>query len=206
MLFPKYEIDYFSHKISEIGKKSSGRAYFSRLRKIYKGEESWEVMYNEQDLILGKGTKNKPEGQEENKNARIPDLFQNKSFREDKKNLPLLANNNQNKTLNITNVSNKLDGVSLANNFLSANVDNDNIEETDLQELVFDHMPGKNIKEAEMEIDEKDYENFDYHSNHSDGAKETEYKNGKRTFTQAFGTSEEILADDEDMFNKRIKN
>ena len=31
----------------------------SRLRKIYKGEENWDVMYNDQDqILLGNGNSN----------------------------------------------------------------------------------------------------------------------------------------------------
>ena len=54
MLFPKIDFNYFTAKLTDLGKKKAVKSYMSRLRKIYKGEENWDVMYNEQNQILGK--------------------------------------------------------------------------------------------------------------------------------------------------------
>ena len=54
MLFPKIDFNYFTGKLTDLGKKKAVKSYMSRLRKIYKGEENWDVMYNEQNQILGK--------------------------------------------------------------------------------------------------------------------------------------------------------
>ena len=54
MLFPNYDFDYFTNKLISLGKQAPTRAYMSRIRRIYKGEENWDVIYNEQAQILGK--------------------------------------------------------------------------------------------------------------------------------------------------------
>ena len=56
MLFPNYDFDYFTNKLISLGKQAPTRAYMSRVRRIYKGEEKWDVIYNEQAQILGKAS------------------------------------------------------------------------------------------------------------------------------------------------------
>lgn len=56
LLFPSYDMNYFTSRLIALGEKAPTKSYMSRLRRIYKGEETWDVMYNEQNLILGKGT------------------------------------------------------------------------------------------------------------------------------------------------------
>ena len=56
MLFPSYDVDFFTNKLVTLGDKPPTRSYMSRLRRIHKGEADWDIMYDEQNLILGKGT------------------------------------------------------------------------------------------------------------------------------------------------------
>ena len=39
-----YDMEFFMNKLVDLGKKPSCKYYMSRLRKIYKGEESWEII------------------------------------------------------------------------------------------------------------------------------------------------------------------
>ena len=56
LLFPNYDMEFFVNKLVDLGKKAPCKSYMSRLRKIYKGEESWDIMYEDQNNILGKGS------------------------------------------------------------------------------------------------------------------------------------------------------
>ena len=56
MLFPNYDFDYFTNKIIALGKQAPTKSFMSRLRRIYKGELKWDVIYDEQDQILGKAS------------------------------------------------------------------------------------------------------------------------------------------------------
>lgn len=56
MLFPSYDVDFFTNKLVTLGDKPPTKSYMSRLRRIYKGEADWGIMYDEQNVILGKGT------------------------------------------------------------------------------------------------------------------------------------------------------
>ncbi len=163
----------------------------SRLRKIFKGEETWDVIYNDQDQILGNYKKLS------NLNATDPNNpSPNKTFKEDNQTNPanktgvvLNFNNADRPSIPTVNrISNKLSNVSINTNKNLINIDNDNREETDVQDLFFND-----------EINEKDYENFDHiydnitndnksvtNQSHSESFK---YKFEKRNFIQAFGNS-----------------
>ena len=56
MLFPSYDVDFFTNKLVTLGDKPPTKSYMSRLRRIHKGEADWDIMYDEQNVILGKGT------------------------------------------------------------------------------------------------------------------------------------------------------
>ncbi len=175
MLFPKYDINLFTAKLTDIGKKSSGRAYMSRLRKIYKGEETWDVMYNEQDMIIStkKGnianvgigsmemTSPYKVFREDNEAVSGGGLTLNfnksetererEKERDNISNISYTTNNNKENSISgvpVNRISNKLSNVTINN--VDKKIDNDNRdkEETDIQEMYF-----------EME---KDYENFEH--------------------------------------------
>ena len=54
MLYPKYDFDYFTNKLISLGKQAPTKSFMSRVRRIYKGEQKWDIIYDEQDQILGK--------------------------------------------------------------------------------------------------------------------------------------------------------
>ena len=56
MLFPKYDFDFFTNKLINLGKQAPTKSFMSRVRRIYKGEEKWDIIYDEQDQILGKAS------------------------------------------------------------------------------------------------------------------------------------------------------
>ena len=64
MLFPKYDFDYFTNKLISLGKQAPTKSYMSRVRRIYKGELKWDIIYDEQDQILGKASIMKDEKKE----------------------------------------------------------------------------------------------------------------------------------------------
>jgi hypothetical protein len=208
----------------------------SRLRKIYKGEENWDILYNEQELILG--TKIKNAKKENNDNNLINNIntisnpIPNKTFREDNKSgLTNNRNSDQARTNYNTNfnnplntIANKLSNVAIVHNKDMSKIDNDNIDETDIQDLVFDNLEAfncqndnviiNNDKGMDVEVNERDYDNFDNfdrYSNISENKSVTvksNYKNEKRTFSEAFGAgyvNEESLAEDEGSLNKKFK-
>ena len=56
MLFPNYDFDFFTNKLISLGKQAPTKSYMSRVRRIYKGEENWDIIYDEQAQILGKAS------------------------------------------------------------------------------------------------------------------------------------------------------
>lgn len=194
----------------------------SRLRKIFKGEENWDVMYTDQDMILG--TVGKTVVGENNFNASASSPNTGKIFKEDNKEANNLNNNSTSYprlTLNfnsnnapVNRISNKLSNVSINNNNVNKNlskIDNDNREETDVQDLFFhngDHT------ENLTEVNEKDYENFDHlyedemmevkenitiknykSETQSVNSEIFKYKCEKRNFTKAFGESASVYGE-----------
>ena len=88
MLYPKYDFDYFTKRLIALGKQPPTKSFMSRVRRIYKGELKWDVIYDEQEQILGKASIMKDEKKEfenpeqenkkENVNENINDLDKNK--------------------------------------------------------------------------------------------------------------------------------
>jgi len=96
MLFPNYDFDYFTNKLISLGKQAPTRAYMSRVRRIYKGEENWDVIYNEQAQILGKASI--MNGQKEFTNPNPEN--ENKEKKEENKEKKDENNSNKNKNVN----------------------------------------------------------------------------------------------------------
>ena len=96
MLFPKYDFDYFTNKLISLGKQPPTKSFMSRVRRIYKGELKWDVIYDEQDQILGKASimkdnqkefenPNPEKNDEDNDNVDIKDNIKNNlEIKEDK--------------------------------------------------------------------------------------------------------------------------
>lgn len=221
MFFPKYDINFFLNKLTDIGKKPSGKvnlsllihiykqAYMSRLRKIYKGEETWDVIYNEQDEILGRpgnitfdpnspntnktykedGSRNTTDITNNNKpgltlNFDKPDELNRKSEINQEKSIPA-----------VSRISDKLLNVSINN--INKNlqiIDNDNRDETDVQDLVFN-----------TENLDKDYENFDNNYDEADVADTSKYTREKRNFNKAFSDSLSVGSLHDSQVTKKMK-
>ena len=95
MLFPKYDFDYFTNKLINLGKKAPTKSFMSRVRRIYKGEEKWDIIYDEQDQILGKASIMKDDKKEfENPN---PENDNEKKEENNENNLENKENDNKNK-------------------------------------------------------------------------------------------------------------
>ena len=170
LLFPNYDMEFFMNKLVDLGKKAPCKSYMSRLRKIYKGEESWDIMYEDQNNILGKASilNEKPEFPNPNK--------ENNDSKEKKSDL----NENKNKNDEDSDVIN--------------NVDNSIIED-----LIFGDKQQINSKKENKSnsntIKDEDFENFDYDP--EDNEKNNITKNlidiKKRTFSEAFPDTKNTL-------------
>lgn len=155
----------------------------TRLRKIYKGEENWDVLYNEQDQILTAVGKNKNK-QNSNDNSQLTSPNGTKIFREDNKNSTNQSNNlnnlsnvssnikynfnfnsnNKNSVNNQMNrISDKLENVAITNCMKKdlINIDNNNKDETDVQELNFNSI-NNDEKMPDVNDDDFDNANFDH--------------------------------------------
>jgi hypothetical protein len=191
----------------------------SRLRKIYKGEENWDVLYNEQDQILTNPhlVKGGVNSNENNNQSTSP--TSSKIFREDNKqsllatptSLPPNVNFNFNFNLNKTNlnnqlnkISNKMTTVGISNNSSIGNqnisrkdnLNNNNDDDLDVQDLFFENdinQSQNNNQEIHPEINEKDFDNFDhfYETNSLVSGASSVYKREKRLYSEAFGKEED---------------
>lgn len=180
----------------------------SRLRKIYKGEENWDSIYNQQDEILNINAKSKINQTETNPTSPTT----NKVFKEDTNlqpktiSLDKIAFNNADKSKPPFNkITNKLNNVSISNNANRKNSDDYNIEE--IQDLVFQNVEvnRKENNDLMFDVNEEDYMNFeDIHNDNDDNSTSKPdsfvYKNEKRNYLQAFG--ENSVDNIQDLDNK----
>lgn len=217
MCFPKYDTEFFISKITELGKKPSTKAYMSRLRKIYKGEATWEVLYNQQDEIMtNPHLINKKDAQNNNSNSPVL----NKTFVEDNKSGNPSAvkstNLNLNFDLNRTNLTSQLNSVSFnnkvqkkekVNNAPSVKKDVKNDENSEVQELDFDDVYEN--EEIAPDVNDNDYDNFDHfyeNSNYNQSQTNSVYKREKRLYSDAFSKSIDAKSlDDKSIFSQTSK-
>lgn len=168
ILFPRYDTELFTSRITALGKKSSVKAYMSRLRKIHKGEESWDVMYDEQNEILDKGKTIKSQTQ---KNDKAND-------NKDK----VIANNNDKPPISIQlkpakNEENNYEDLIL-DNIAGINNNKENEYSDDVNSKDFENINDIN-REEEFNIMAEHF-NTIAHSEFSESSK-------KRTYQEAFG-------------------
>ena len=155
----------------------------SRLRKIYKGEQPWNVLNDEYEDILGKNKNN----DKENKTVNNPVL--NKIFQEDKinvnrKTIPLgnFSNIGENKQNEQNEIFNKEDNEAqdfAFENILENNNDNNNIQLTD-----------KDLLQFEQNFDMQSIENKSIKNDNN-----IHYEREKRNYSEAFATS--LYGDDD---------
>ena len=164
LLFPNYDMEFFVNKLVDLGKKAPCKSYMSRLRKIYKGEESWDIMYEDQNNILGKGSiLNEKEFQNPNNNNN-----NNEKKTELKNNKKEIKNNSNEEDFDVMNNLNPEDNLII-------------------EDLIFgDDKTKNNKKENKSEsntIKDEDFENFDYDPEEID---KIDSNIKKRTFSEAF--------------------
>ena len=168
LLFPNYDMEFFVNKLVDLGKKAPCKSYMNRLRKIYKGEESWDIMYEDQNNILGKGSiLNEKEFQNPNNNNN-----NNEKKTELKNNKKEIKNNSNEEDFDVMNNLNPEDNLII-------------------EDLIFgDDKTKNNKKENKSEsntIKEEDFENFDY------DPEEIDSNIKKRTFSEAFPDTKNTL-------------
>ena len=83
MLFPNYDFDFFTNKLISLGKQAPTKSYMSRVRRIYKGEENWDIIYDEQAQILGKASIMNDKKEFINPNPENNNDIKNKNLNED---------------------------------------------------------------------------------------------------------------------------
>ena len=146
MLFPNYDFEYFTNKLIALGKQAPTKSYMSRVRKIYKGEEDWDVIYDEQNQILGKASIMNDKKEFVNPNP------ENKNINENNKNE---VKNNDNKTENKKDdfeFNAEEQGI-IQDLFLK----DENLEENEKK----DEKDEKKInKNEEFEVKDSDFDNF----------------------------------------------
>ena len=171
LLFPNYDMEFFVNKLVDLGKKAPCKSYMNRLRKIYKGEESWDIMYEDQNNILGKGSiLNEKEFQNPNNNNN-----NNEKKTELKNNKKEIKNNSNEEDFDVMNNLNPEDNLII-------------------EDLIFgDDKTKNNKKENKSEsntIKEEDFENFDYDPEEID---KIDSNIKKRTFSEAFPDTKNTL-------------
>ncbi len=123
----------------------------SKVRKIYKREDGWDVIFNNQEELLNAPGKSKMNPGDVN----AIEKGMNKIFRE-----YVSAKIRNNVKAPFTNITNKLNNVSNTNKNNTNIVDDYNVEE--IQDLVFQNVEvDHQDNQANFQINEEDYMNFD---------------------------------------------
>ncbi len=187
----------------------------SRLRRIYKGEETWDVMYAEQEPNI---FSDPAQILQDNPLKQINEIKpQDAVFNFSQSKMPKTNLNKINEKFDTMDISPKLQEENLKNNG------------NDMHELHFEDLSHAGINGNENdypEIDEKDFDNFDHvyyqksakdTSNHSVSASVSAsvsnsfYKRDKRLYNEAVRNNETISIDGKsiaskgDLISKKIK-
>ena len=200
MLFPNYDFDYFTNKLISLGKQAPTKAFMSRIRRIYKGEEKWDVIYDEQAQILGKASimneKKEPAPNQENQNKEESVKMEEKEKKEE------IVKQKGN------NLEYDEEDQAIIQDLI---LNDDNLEENDKKR---EDNKNKNEIENGYEIKDSDFDNFpqDYEpeeeyqknienkskkeSNESSLIKKNEDLKDKRTSKDIFGENKEELKPD----------
>jgi hypothetical protein len=164
LLFPNYDVDFFTNKLIDLGKKSSIKSYMSRLRRIYKGEESWDIMYDEQNDILGKGTIMKGKRNKE-KNNKLNNDNNNNNI-----NNSINNNNDNNTKFNLNEIDIKdneynaiIEDLILENEDDDINNNNNNVNIKNEHNNLNNNINDNNINNNRLDdVKDSDFDNFDY--------------------------------------------
>ena len=162
MLFPNYDFEYFTNKLISLGKQAPTKSYMSRVRRIYKGELNWDVIYDEQAQILGK--------------ASI--MNEKKEFENPKPENNI--NSNTNKDLNENKKEENNNKTSMANNkedLFEYNAEEQGlIHDLFLKDEVFEEKD-ENKKEKDEDKEKKDNENNKNNTNEQFDVKDSDFDN-----------------------------
>ena len=162
MLFPKYDFDYFTNKLISLGKQPPTKSFMSRVRRIYKGELKWDVIYDEQDQILGKAAIMKDDKKE----------FNNPN-----------PENNEEKNNNENDIEKKEDKIKDKNEEFDYNDEEQGIirdlllKDEILEEKGKNEGENKNNKKEEFDVKDSDFDNFPDDYNPEDEINKEEDKN-----------------------------
>ena len=211
MLFPKYDFDYFTNKLISLGKQPPTKSFMSRVRRIYKGEQKWDIIYDEQEQILGKASTMKDNQKEfENPNPEKNDEDDVDKYNENiKNNLEMKEDKNKDKH-DVFEYNDEEQGI-IRDLFLKDEILEDNENNND-----------KNInnKKEEFEVKDSDFDNFpeDYNPEEELEKKENKIKfNGVEidgnekpdisgiNISKEKRTSMQIEDNENDMNNKEMK-
>ena len=147
MLFPNYDFDFFTNKLIKLGKQAPTKSFMSRVRRIYKGEADWDIIYDEQAQILGKASIMNDKKEFINPNP------ENKDSKENKKN-----NNNQLKN------DDKKDEMEFNEEdqgiIQDLLLNDENVEENDKKDENKEKNNNKNNVEEEFDVKDEDFDNF----------------------------------------------
>ena len=176
MLFPNYDVDFFTNKLIDLGTTPPIKAYLSRLRRIHTGEADWNVMYDEQNMILGKASlMNEPNKTNDNANATTNALNTQ-------------SNSGLNKIMEAFN-KNKTDNNNINNNGkLKGNEDEINWEDPALMDDIMEQLidspkqtndkdnitPYDELNQIQYDVNEQDYDNISF--NHSETEDDNNHK------------------------------
>ena len=157
MLFPNYDFDYFTNKLISLGKQAPTKSFMSRVRRIYKGEEDWKVIYDEQAQILGKASIMNEKNEFVNPNPENNNnVNENKNENNNNKN-----NDNKNEDKKDEFVFNAEEQGIIQDLFLNDDI----LEENDKNEKEKEknekkENEKKNNNEEEFEVKDSDFDNF----------------------------------------------
>ena len=171
MLFPNYDFDYFTNKLISLGKQAPTRAYMSRVRRIYKGEEDWDVIYNEQAQILGKasimnGQKEftNPNPTNENKEKKEENKEKKEENKENKENKEKKDENNSNKNNNVNETKEMVYNAEDQGIIQDLILNDENLEEKDKKENKNEKNDKNDKNDKDMndpyEVKDSDFDNF----------------------------------------------
>jgi hypothetical protein len=154
MLFPNYDFDYFTNKLISLGKQAPTKAYMSRVRRIYKGEEKWDIIYDEQAQILGKASlMNK--GNKEFVNPNPENLNENKENNNKEKENINISNNKKNDFEFNAEEQGIIQDLFLKDEILEENDKNENNKKEKK-----DENEKKNDINEEFDVKDSDFDNF----------------------------------------------
>ena len=157
MLFPNYDFDYFTNKLISLGKQPPTKSFMSRVRRIYKGEEDWNVIYDEQAQILGKASIMNEKNEFVNPN---PENNNNLNENKNDKNNNNKINGNKNEDKKDEIVFNAEEQGIIQDLFLNDDEENDKNENEKEKNEKKEKKEKKNNNEEEFEVKDSDFDNF----------------------------------------------